>query len=216
MTIKEKGGLLLMGAGRAHRLPPEYQEVAWIKSSGSQYIDTMALASNLTKISLEFRLTKFYTSGAHHMLGTARNVGTGSITYQPSGSTSVVSRFGFQSKTAVKNIWDTNKHTAIISNSGYVIDGTNYWTPNSSQFTADGSLYIFAANGGSGKIEDCEISYFRIEEDDALVRDYIPCYRKSDVIIGLYDLCGSICPLTGTPFYINAGTGTFTKGADVL
>lgn len=26
---------------------------------------------------------------------------------------------------------------------------------------------------------------------------------------GLYDLLGSICPITGTPFYVNNGSGEF-------
>ena len=39
-------------------------------------------------------------------------------------------------------------------------------------------------------------------------RHFIPCYRKSDNVIGLYDL------VEGT-FYTNSGTGTFTKGSDV-
>ena len=38
---------------------------------------------------------------------------------------------------------------------------------------------------------------------------FVPCIRKSDNKPGLYDLCGSICPLTGNSFYINAGTGEF-------
>ena len=41
-----------------------------------------------------------------------------------------------------------------------------------------------------------------------LVRDFIPCYRISDGVIGLYDKVSG-------KFYTNAGTGTFTKGADV-
>ena len=36
----------------------------------------------------------------------------------------------------------------------------------------------------------------------------VPCYRKSDNVIGAYDT------VTDT-FYTNAGTGTFTKGNDV-
>lgn len=41
-----------------------------------------------------------------------------------------------------------------------------------------------------------------------VVREYIPCYRKSDGVIGLYE------KFTGT-FLENQGTGAFTKGADV-
>lgn len=49
----------------------------------------------------------------------------------------------------------------------------------------------------------------------ALVRDYIPGYRKSDNAGGMLDLQGSICSDTGTPFYPFQGTGTITLGADV-
>lgn len=40
------------------------------------------------------------------------------------------------------------------------------------------------------------------------IRNFIPCYRKSDNVIGMYDL------ITKT-FYENAGTGTFIKGNDI-
>lgn len=42
-------------------------------------------------------------------------------------------------------------------------------------------------------------------KDDELVRDFIPCYRKSDNVIGLYDLVNN-------EFYTNQGTGEFLKG----
>ena len=48
------------------------------------------------------------------------------------------------------------------------------------------------------------------------VRNFVPCYRKADNVVGLYDLCGSICPQTNTPFYINLESGHFGKGDDVV
>lgn len=39
------------------------------------------------------------------------------------------------------------------------------------------------------------------------VRNYTPAVRVSDNAVGLYDLCGSTCRLTGTPFYVNANNG---------
>ena len=41
--------------------------------------------------------------------------------------------------------------------------------------------------------------------DDVLIRDYVPAQRKTDNVIGLYDLANNT-------FYTNAGTGTFTAG----
>lgn len=49
----------------------------------------------------------------------------------------------------------------------------------------------------------------RCSRGHEVVRDYIPCYRKSDGVVGLYE------KITGQ-FLINASsTGAFTKGADV-
>ena len=52
------------------------------------------------------------------------------------------------------------------------------------------------------------IYYFKIYDNNNLVRDYVPCYRKDDGVIGLFDL-------QNLTFYENQGSGIFTKGADV-
>ena len=39
----------------------------------------------------------------------------------------------------------------------------------------------------------------------ATLHHYIPCYRKSDNVVGLYDIIAD-------EFKTNAGTGSFTKG----
>lgn len=48
----------------------------------------------------------------------------------------------------------------------------------------------------------------RCSRKNEVVREYIPCYRKADGVIGLYE------KFTGQ-FLTNAGTGAFTKGADI-
>lgn len=48
----------------------------------------------------------------------------------------------------------------------------------------------------------------RISQGHEVVREYIPCYRKSDGEIGVYE------KFTGT-FLTNAGDGSFAKGADI-
>jgi hypothetical protein len=50
--------------------------------------------------------------------------------------------------------------------------------------------------------------YFKISESWTLVRDFVPCYRKSDSVIWMYDLVGK-------QFYTNAGSWTFTKWPNV-
>lgn len=50
--------------------------------------------------------------------------------------------------------------------------------------------------------------YFYFNQDGTDVFNMVPCYRKSDNEIGMYDLVSKT-------FYANAGTGAFTKGSDV-
>ena len=52
------------------------------------------------------------------------------------------------------------------------------------------------------------IYYFKIWNNNILIRDFIPALRNSDNVTGLYDLVNN-------EFYINAGTGTFITGPKI-
>lgn len=45
-------------------------------------------------------------------------------------------------------------------------------------------------------------------EDNILVRDFIPCYRKTDNVVGLYDM-------KNAKFYEKQGTGNFLIGGEL-
>jgi hypothetical protein len=73
------------------------------------------------------------------------------------------------------------------------------------------NLYLFAQNykgsprfGGERKIS--KFQYY--DKSNALKCDLVPCYRKADGVIGMYDLVSGA-------FFTNAGSGSFTKGANV-
>jgi len=51
---------------------------------------------------------------------------------------------------------------------------------------------------------------FKISENGELIRDFIPVKRGNDVF--MFDRCGSICTLTGDSCYPNAGSGSFNWG----
>jgi hypothetical protein len=76
--------------------------------------------------------------------------------------------------------------------------------------TVNYPMYLFARNvdGQASGFSNRKLGAFKIWDNGILIRNYIPCYRKSDNVIGLYDLVNNV-------FYTNAGTGTFLKGADV-
>ncbi len=78
--------------------------------------------------------------------------------------------------------------------------------------TYGGIILLFAMGNGSnvysGSIKASILYSAKITVDGVLERDFVPCYRKSDDEIGMYDLVNDI-------FYTNQGTGTFTKGPEV-
>lgn len=71
-------------------------------------------------------------------------------------------------------------------------------------------MYIFLAyyNSSPDNYSIYTLYDFEIYENGNLLKKYIPCYRKSDDVIGLYEVVNG-------EFKTNAGTGVFTKGPDV-
>ena len=49
---------------------------------------------------------------------------------------------------------------------------------------------------------------FKVTRDNVEILNFVPCYRKSDGIVGMYDTVSKT-------FFTNTGTDAFTKGADV-
>lgn len=84
----------------------------------------------------------------------------------------------------------------------FFIDVNNHWSFRN-------NFYILGANdkyANSVRYSGgWQLKNIRISEK----RNFKAALRLSDNKPGMYDLCESICPLTGTPFYVNAGTGEF-------
>lgn len=82
--------------------------------------------------------------------------------------------------------------------------------------TTVGHFFIFANhNSGNGSsnastqtIKDMQVYSFKMYDDGVLVRDFIPCYRKSDSKVGLYDT-------VTRRFFTDWNGGNFTKGPDM-
>lgn len=74
-------------------------------------------------------------------------------------------------------------------------------------------IAIFGYNSGSSGDVTSKREYklysARISKGHEIIRDYIPCYRKSDGVVGLYE------KVTGQFLTNDANTGSFAKGADI-
>ena len=100
----------------------------------------------------------------------------------------------------------------LISNKGKVtINGNTYINNATKSFSVNRPLYIFAGNmkGSLEQPTSYQLEYFKVYDNDTLVRDYVPCYRRTDNAAGLYDLVNNT-------FYPNVGTGNFTIGSEII
>ena len=89
-------------------------------------------------------------------------------------------------------------------------NGKSLSTDTLKSYTISANHYLFAQNYKSApRFGDIRrISYFQYyDKTDTLICDLVPCYRKRDNVIGMYDLVRKI-------FLTNVGTGSFTKGLD--
>lgn len=103
-----------------------------------------------------------------------------------------------------------NKEFTVEYGDGSIkINSLEITTLPTNSFADTKTITIFVRNGNSlnGYI-DGRLYYFKIYENGTLIRDFIPCYRKNDNVIGLYDAVNDV-------FYLNQGTNNFIKGSNM-
>ena len=186
-----------------NKLPDTYQEVEYIESNGTQYIDTLEYAKNNMRIELDMKLTsadgdqKFFGSygGSGICLGTLGNKW----------------RFGNSSWQYNTGTTTNSRILVVVASNNYMFGGSAY-NSSSNAITANNSHTMLAMgiayNGSVFAKANMRLYNLKIFDNGSLIRDYVPCYLKNGGTIGLYDM------VTGT-FIENAGTGTFTKGNDI-
>lgn len=183
-----------------------YQEVEWIASSGTQYIDTWLKPNNTTKSQIKFmnlQVTGYVIYWMYNGSDTTsyRMFNYGSVLYLDIASSRInwavntlKANVDYELEVGNNYVKDIHTNTNIIS-----------WTSVASY---TGNTNIMLNGNNSGNISKNRRYYVKIWDNGTLVRDMIPCYRIADSVIGMYDQENDV-------FYTNAGTGTFTKGNDV-
>lgn len=183
-------------------IPEEYQEVEYIESTGTQYINSTLIPSATHKFSIRFSVG---------YLGNCVAFGSRTSGNYDSSLNQIYLNVTNNNEIKLFNIFGTND--LVLNNSveaNTVFTYKNIQNNNCQLSSPTQPYYIFTLNnmGSPSTIANIKMYYFKIYDNNTLVRDFIPCYRKSDNVIGLYDKVNNT-------FYTNAGTGTFLKGADV-
>lgn len=179
-------------------LPTGYQQLDYIETTGTQYIDTGFVPNQDTRVICEFR--HFDGSGIY---GARANTSSknfalrlASGNWQPAygstlGSTGVAADEGW--------------HTAEQNKNIFYLDGVLMREFEAATFTAPKTFILGGINAnakvyyGKGHYRSC-----KLYDNGTLVRDLIPC-TNPDGEIGMYDLVTEA-------FFGNSGTGSFVAG----
>lgn len=194
------------------RLPNEYQEVEYIQSTGTQYIDTGILPSSNTNITMDYEYISGQ-SGKYVPLACERiTVGSDMFGIWINESTKEIAiNYGDVDTSAISGTNGAGRHTYSNDRNKWYLDGSLIKTISTSSFSSTSTLFIFGLNSGTEiETRDCtaKLYSFTAYQNSNLIRNFVPCYRKSDNEIGMYDLVSN-------QFYTNAGTGVFLMGAEV-
>lgn len=225
-----------MGSRKKKRLPDEYQEVEYIESTGTQYINTLYKPNgycNQIKLYVDYTSLKQIGESFQVICGmtnsssnadsalfisqySANNmvaqIGRGDVTIN---SKDVDGTIIYHGERVQCSLYKTIDDYIYMILTGAV--EKSYSKKSTIRFIPNSTLTVFCRNNAGNKVAFCtgrlhELIIWDdpslIFDESTIVRHLIPCYRKNDNVIGMYDLAGK-------QFYTNAGTGTFLKGADV-
>lgn len=203
-------------------LPNTYQKVEYIESTGTQFIDTGYLITPTTEVSVDYQFTNASNQDFAFWVGSDTNTSSWMTFCVYIGTTWGVAYFkAWLSDWAWSgtrtNEWptpDTNRHKFVLNN-GHFLTYDSSWTLQKDETTdttftrtAEHSFWLFCwwrldtsawADKTAAKLYWCKVT-----DNGVLQRDFVPCYRKSDWVIWLYDLVNDV-------FYTNAGSWAFTK-----
>lgn len=204
------GKCMFMRKGTIHTvpsslLPSGYTQLAYIQSSGTQYIDTGFKPNQDTRVLIKAIFP--FTSASSSLFGAREAQTTKNFS---------VTAFSNHYRNYYKST-ETDLETSVAFSGPFILNknknvadfgGLKTVTDTYSAFSCPVNMYLFALNnnGTARFFTSSKIYYCKIYNNGTLIRDFIPCINASGAI-GLYDLVGK-------KFYGNAGTGVFT-GSEV-
>lgn len=207
-----------------HRIPDAYQEVEYIESTGTQFVNLGFTAVNGFKVVIDMMFTTLTTSNEYSSVIGAENRkspwASNMMRYDATYSHALTvlayvdnSSGYIESSIPVSANVRYNIEASTLKSGIYLtIDGVNAGTASNTNNRTSNEIYLFCDNGGGTARRHSKMrlydTCFIYDSSNNLIRSLVPCYRKSDNVAGLYDLVNA-------KFYTNSGTGTFSVGKNV-
>lgn len=209
MTDRRRG---LMGVAKG-RLPAGYTELKYLESSGHQYIDTLIYPEDNDIVTVKSKLNEAVAYGltcGTHQYGTWNGCYASTQATANGARLRAMVRQGYGIEVSGYNeaVSVTFDYTALK----LYVEGVEFG--NLDAFASGLKPWTLFGSNNVGK-EQLEITgkpivYFAsVMRNGSYVRNFVPCIRNSDGKPGMFDLAGSVCPLSNSPLYINSGSGEF-------
>ncbi len=194
-------------------VPAEYQRLQYLKSSGTQYVDTGVAVKNT--ISVEAKILNVKNDASMHMVGARTafqnqaiglsfQIESGNQGYAAAYGTEVAySMLGNDLVGGVSDGW----HVFKIGATAKVDDATKH-AFTAQTFSSDKNIYAFTVNNGGtphAQMASISIAWLLIKDGESIERYLLPVRRLSDDELGFYDTVNDV-------WYPNAGTGVFEAG----
>lgn len=193
-----------------------YQEVEFIQTTGTQYLDLNLTANKNTSFETDFMTmaarsnNPFLAFGRNNQTASKRGNFSSDATYGfaawfNNDYRSVVNPYTISTyKDHLSGSFSSSGISATVYHNGVTYPYSLSYTPG----TMDYVYLCFATNGSSPQYGSFRIYNCTILNDNTVQRELFPCYRLSDSVAGMYDKANGV-------FYTNSGSGTFTVGADI-
>ena len=178
-----------------NRLPSSYQEVEYIESDGHQRINSGIYLNTSDVVD---------SSGTYYFLEGKSMAYMGANCYT---QTSAPLECPAQTKVKLDIHYENFVSTFVANGQTQKVWNWQNTIPNN---TMVGVFALGNPNGEWWVGENPKVKLYdhSLVVNGQKVRDFVPCFRKSDDEIGLYDLVSG-------QFFINEGEGTFTKGENI-
>lgn len=194
-------------------IPDDYLRLEYIESTGTQWIDTGITLDNSAKFEFKAKITASTTSGVAHPF-----YGTSSYTTGMMGLYHYTNNnyYGLYVKSEGKSPAGMSIPAGSIITHTCTLDFPNHtYACRVNASTGSGSILnvtdtsshitIFKGSGCSIGTHKCY--YFTIYKNGICVRRLLPCIRKSDGAVGMYDKVSEM-------FFSNSGSGVFAQGPE--
>ena len=189
-------------------IPSGYTVLKYLEGTGTQYINT-GYKPYKTRTDLIFQQTGG-TTASYYIVGLKdSDIGRYIVAIYNSAQRAWLTTDKEASEWVLLSNHNNNPHLLVYNDTNHkvVFDGVDKMVV--SDFTSEASrpVYLFGLNNlgnpdglFKGRIYYCK---FTDKETGLVVREFIPCKRNSDNVVGMYETVSGV-------FYTNDGTGTFS------